>query len=140
MFQKSLVAVAIALVCALPALADPPKEPPTAMVAIYHVAPGKHVDFLKWMAAREAVGKEAGLPAVQWYAHMDGDSWDYVAIAPKLSDADTKKADELAKKKKGLKVGPMGGIEFRALIASHTDTVAAGPLSAAEILKAVTTP
>ena len=139
MFQKSLVAVAIALVCALPALADPPKEPPTAMVAIYHVAPGKHVDFLKWMAAREAVGKEAGLPAVQWYAHMDGDSWDYVAIAPKLSDADTKKADELAKKK-GLKVGPMGGIEFRALIASHTDTVAAGPLSAAEILKAVTTP
>lgn len=140
MLKKSALALVVALVCAIPvALAQAAKEPPVSVVSIYHVAPGKHVEFLKWMAAREAVAKEAGLPAGQWYAHMDGDSWDYVAIGPKPSDADDKKAMELGKKK-GLKTGPAGGIELRSLISSHTDTFAAGPLSAAEILKAVTSP
>lgn len=112
-------------------------KPPMALVAIYHVAPGKHVEFLKWMAAREAIDKEVGIPATQWYAHMDGDSWDYVGVGPKVSDEDSKKA-EAAAKKKGLTVGMKAGIEFRALVSSHTDTFAVGPTTATELVEKAT--
>ena len=61
-------------------------EPRQVVISIYHIAPGKHVDFLKWMAAREAVSEAAGVAPTQWYVHVDGDSWDYVAISPDLSD------------------------------------------------------
>ena len=116
---------------------DAKKESPVSIVSIYRVAPGKHVEFLKWMAAREAADKDAGLPATQWYAHTDGDSWDYVGIAPKLSDEDSKKADAAAKSK-GLTIGFKANIEFRTLIASHTDTFAIGPVTAAELVKMAT--
>jgi hypothetical protein len=46
------------------------------------VAPGKHLDFLKWLAETEAIAKEAGVPASQLYAHTDGDSWDYLNVGP----------------------------------------------------------
>lgn len=130
---------ALALLAALPSIsfaqpADAKKEPPASVVSIYRVAPGKQVEFLKWMAAREAVDKDLGLAATQWYAHQNGDSWDYVGIGPRLSDEDDKKADAAAKSK-GLTVGFKAGIEFRALIASHTDTFAIGPVTAAELVK-----
>ena len=113
-----------------------PAKPPKASVGIFHVAPGKQVDFLKWQAAREAVAKEVGVPAAQWYAHLEGDSWDYVVVAPFLTEADDAKI-EAAEKKKGLKTGPQSGIEFRKMIASHTDTLVAGPMTAQQILDAV---
>ena len=37
------------------------KQPPTAIVSLYRIAPGKHLDFLKWMAEAAAVNKEAGV-------------------------------------------------------------------------------
>ena len=64
---------------------------------------------------------------------MDGDSWDYVAIAPDLDDALSDKIDDMGRKR-GLKVGPQGGLEFRTMISSHTDTYAAGPYSASELI------
>ena len=131
------LALASAFAFANPASAQEPAR--TAIVAIYHVAPGKHLDFLKWMAAREAIDREAGVPATQWYAHMDGDSWDYVAIQPDMDDATSDKVDEMARKR-GLKVGPQGGLELRHMIASHTDTFAAGPLTAAQLVERVTAP
>src|ERR1700747_3430292 len=71
--------------------------PGKAIVALYRVAPGKHLEFLKWMAAREAVDREAGVPATQWYMHTNGDSWDFVAIGPALSDAPQGNLHGLAK-------------------------------------------
>jgi hypothetical protein len=133
--------VALALAAAI-ALAGPvaaQDSVPTSLVAIYHVAPGKHLDFLKWQADREAIDREAGAPAAQWYAHMDGDSWDYVSISPDIDDALSDKIDEMARKR-GLKVGPQAGLEFRSMINSHTDTFAAGPLTAAQLLDRVTKP
>jgi hypothetical protein len=109
------------------------KEPARARVAIYHVAPGKHVEFLKWLAAREEVAKEAGVPAGHVYAHTDGDSWDYLAVDPVTTPEQDKKVDELAKKK-GLKIGFAASIEFRALVASHTDTFVIGPTTAAQLV------
>ena len=134
---RLLAVLCLALLCAFAAwaqMATDKKEPGTATVSIYRVAPGKHLDFMKWMAAREAAAKEAGAPAVQWYVHMDGDSWDYLAIAPASTDAMDDKVDAILKSR-GLATGFKGGLEFRTLIASHTDTKAAGPVTAAEVVE-----
>ena len=106
----------------------------TAIVSIYRVAPGKHRAFLKWMADREAAAAEAGAPATKWYRHLDGDSWDYIAIAPDHNEAIDSKADAIAKQR-GLAVGMRSGLELRELMASHTDTIVAGPMPAAEMVE-----
>ncbi|HSE39150.1 MAG TPA: hypothetical protein VLH08_00170 [Acidobacteriota bacterium] len=111
------------------------KEPPEALVSIYRIAPGKHLEFLRWQAAQESVRKEAGIPATQWYAHTNGDSWDYIAIGPVLSDEQDAKVDEISVKK-GIKVGFKASLEFRQFISYHTDTFATGPVSAADLVAA----
>jgi len=111
----------------------------TAIVSIYRIAPGKHMDFLKWMAAREAAAKEAGAPATQWYRHLDGDSWDYVGIAPDQDAAMDSKTDAMAKKH-GLTTGMKAGLELRGLMASHTDTIAAGPSTASQLVEEASQP
>jgi len=110
-----------------------------AIVSIYRIAPGKQLDFLKWMAAREAIDREAGLQPTQWYAHLDGDSWDYVAIAPNPDQATSDKADGIARKH-GLKVGMASGLELRTLMATHTDTISAGPYSASDLVAHLSQP
>jgi hypothetical protein len=111
----------------------------TAIVSIYRVAPGKHLAFLKWMAAREAAASQAGAPATRWYRHLDGDSWDYVAIAPGRDDALDAKADAIAKQQ-GLATGMKAGLELRGLMASHTDTISAGPFTAAQMVQEASQP
>ena len=106
----------------------------TAIVSIYRVAPGKHRAFLKWMADREAAAKEAGAAATKWYRHLDGDSWDYIAIAPDHNATIDDKADAIAKQH-GMTTGMRSGLELRELMASHTDTIVAGPMTAAELVQ-----
>jgi hypothetical protein len=113
---------------------EPTPEPGKVVITIMHAAPGKQLELLKWLAAREAVDKEAGVPATQMYAHSDGDSWDFLTIGPKLSDADSDKVDEVAKKK-GVKTGFPAALEFRQVISTHTDTYARGPTTAADLIK-----
>lgn len=113
------------------------KGPGRARITLYHVAPGKHLDFLKWMATQDEVSKEAGVPTVQLYAHIDGDSWDYLGLAPVTTPDQEKKLDEIAVKK-GLKIGLPASLEFRQLLASHTDTFAAGPTTAALLVAQAT--
>jgi len=117
---------------ALAQTAAPAKEPPRALISIYRIATGKHAEFLKWMAVREAVDKEAGVPASQWYAHVDGDSWDYVVVAPDTNAEQNKKV-EAAMKKHGLATGFKQNLEVRQFVASHTDTFAVGPVSVTEL-------
>jgi hypothetical protein len=107
------------------------------VVALYYVAPGKHIDFLKWAADQDAVAREAGVPASQWYAHQDGDSWDYIGIRPVTTPEQDKRTDELLKKR-GMKTGLAAGIVLRQHISRHTDTYALGPVTAAELLKQAT--
>src|SRR5438093_5959522 len=112
-----LLLVLAALIPLLPAqqAAEEKKELGHVMVTIYRVATGKHLDFLRWQATREAVDKEAGLPATQWYAHTDGDSWDYVSIGPDTTKEQDAKVQDLLKKK-GYKSGFAGGLEFRQFV------------------------
>jgi membrane-bound lytic murein transglycosylase B len=134
--SAAVLACAASLSFAAPASAQ---EPPRAVVSIYRPAPGKQLDFLKWMAAREAVAREAGIPAQQWYAHISGDSWDFLVIGPDLDDAASDKVDAL-ERKRGLKVGPAASLEFREVMAWHTDTLAAGPMTAAQLIDAAGKP
>src|SRR5260370_8415580 len=130
--DKGAGVLVISACVALPRGSRAAGAPGKALVALYRVAPGKHLDFLKWMAAREAVDKELGMPATQWYMHTNGDSWDFVAIAPALSEAQQAKVDALATKK-GLKTGLQASLEFRQFVSTHTDTFVNGPTTATHL-------
>ena len=115
------------------------KKPTRNIVSTYNVAGGKHLEFLKWMAKQEALTKEAGGPAAQWYMHENGAGWDFVVITPQLEPAKQaeldKKVEALAKQK-GLASGLKASFEFRQYMGTHTDTIASGPTTADEIVKA----
>lgn len=110
-------------------------EPETYIVSMYRVAPGQHVAFLQWMANQEAAAAEAGVPAGEWYVHQNGDHWDFLQIAPDITD-EQNDAIDVAAAARGLKTGPQASIELRQYVAWHTDTFAGGPMTAAELLAA----
>ncbi len=112
---------------------SPQAQSEQAIVSLYHVAPGQHINFLEWQAAREAVNQSLGFPATSWYAHLDGDSWDYVIVAPRLTEQQEMQADVEARNR-GLTSGFAAGIELRHFILSHTDTIVVGPVSATELV------
>jgi hypothetical protein len=109
------------------------QAPPRALISIYRIAPGKHLDFLKWVAQRDALAREAGLAATQWYAHENGDSWDYISIGPLPTEQQDQKADALAKQR-GLTTGFAASLEVRQFFSVHTDTYARGPTTAADLV------
>ncbi len=108
------------------------------VISMYNIAAGKHQQFLKWMAEREAVAKEAGAPPAQWYVHQNGAAWDFVAMSevgdPAKEAEMDKKTDEIAKKK-GLTTGMAASLEFRQYIGTHSDTYAGGPYTVEELVK-----
>lgn len=104
-----------------------------ARISIYRIAPGKHLDFLKWLAIQDEVAKEAGLEAVQLYAHLDGDSWDYLGIGPVTTPEQDQKIQEILARK-GFKTGFPAALQFREYLAWHTDTFAVGPTGAADLV------
>ena len=106
---------------------------PGAIITIYRAAPGQQVALLKWLADRDRIAEAAGVPKSQLYVHSNGDSWDYLTIAPQTTDAQDD-AQEAAAKRLGLTSGPRVGIELRRFITYHTDTLANGPTSAAQFL------
>lgn len=108
---------------------------PDGIVQIYHVAPGHHVDFLKWLDQQDKIAASAGVPGGKLYAHMDGDSWDYLVISPVTTAAQDAALDAAAKSM-GINV-MRGGIEMRKHVTSHTDTFVRGPTTAANYLAAV---
>ena len=114
------------------------QKPTRHLVSIYQAAPGEHLQFLKWFEQQEAVVKEAGAPATQWYVHLDGASWDYIGITmlaePAKQEKLDKKIDALAKKR-GLATGMAASLEFRQFISSHTDTYVMGPFTAAGLVE-----
>lgn len=109
-------------------------EPPKSRVAIYRAAPGQQVGLLRYLAQQDKVSQSAGLPPGQLYAHTDGDSWDYVVIDPERTPAQEAAAKAAAVKMGMPAPGPARSLEVRKYIASHTDTYAIGPVSAAQYL------
>ena len=124
-----------ALLLAAPRWNQGTSDPGKARISVYEVAPGRQLDFLKWMAAREEVARAAGVPATQLYAHLDGDRWDYLVIWPITTPEQDRKLDEQAAAK-GLRTGFPAALEFRELLAAHTDTYLAGPTTASALVAA----
>lgn len=131
MRMKSLLAAAAALTFAFAAPASA-QVAGQAIIAIYHVAPAQHVNFLKWLDQQDRIATAANIPRGQFYAHMDGDSWDYLVINPVTTPAQDA-AVEAAGKRMGVNT-MRGGLELRKYITSHTDTFVRGPMSAADYL------
>jgi len=132
------VVLAASALLALSAAAPAQDRHPPSIVSIYRIAPGHQADFLKWMAAREAIARQLGVPDTQWYRHLDGDSWDYVAIAPDTRTMDDKL--DAAAKQKGLTSGVKASLELRQWMAVHTDTYAAGPMTAEQMAQEASAP
>jgi hypothetical protein len=105
------------------------------IVSIYRIAPGKHFEFLKYMAQLDAVAKEAGLLGQQFYVHLDGDSWDYVTIRRATSEAEDSRLEAISRKH-GLPTGVAAGLQIRQFVSSHTDTYSSGPTTAADLVAA----
>lgn len=131
----AVIALSLALALHVSTARAQDADPEPVIISIYQVAPGQHVAFLQWMAQQEALSTEAGVPATQWYAHIDGASWDYVTIGPATTDEQDAQVEALAEQK-GMLAGPPAGIEFRKYINTHTDTYAAGPMTIADLLAA----
>ena len=133
-----IFAAAAAIGVAYPAsvMAQAAVEPAGATVTLYRAAPGHQVELLKWLATQERASVAAGVPASQLYVHQNGDAWDYLLIAPDLTDAQDD-AVEAAAKRLGIPTGPGIGIELRKHVAWHTDTLAAGPSSVSDYLKRI---
>ena len=104
------------------------------LIEIYRVAPGKHEEFLRHLAVLDQANVEAGLPPRQLFVHQDGASWDFVLLQPAHhTDEENAKLDT-AYKKLGLPQGAKFFVNFRKLIAEHTDTFVE-QTTAAEYLK-----
>jgi hypothetical protein len=107
---------------------------PRAVISIYHAAPGHQEMLLQWLAQQDKIAAAVGIPAAQIYTHTDGDSWDYLMIAPPTTPAQDQALDAAAVKM-GLPSGPRVGLELRKHLTSHTDTYVVGPLTAAQQLE-----
>jgi hypothetical protein len=130
--NKLILAAAAAAACvfATPVIGQ---NAPQHIVSLYRAAPGQQVALLKWMAAQDRASAAAGVPASQIYVHTSGVSWDYLVINP-VTTKEQDDAIDAAAKKLGVANGPRASIEFRTMIASHTDTTTNGPTTAAQIL------
>jgi hypothetical protein len=132
---KMLLAATAALTClfATPAAAQ---DPGRAIISIYHAAPGHQLELLKWLSDQDRAAQAAGVAGAQLYVHTDGDSWDYLMIAP-VTTPQQDAAIEAAGKRIGVEAGIRASIDLRKHIASHTDTFVAGPMTAAQALTAL---
>lgn len=107
----------------------------TRMIEIYHIAPGKHVEFLKLIAQYDEANRQAGLPPRELYVHSDGGAWDFLLIQNETVDPAKQALVDAALKKLGAPTGARFWVAIRQTITEHTDTVATGPTTAAEWLK-----
>jgi hypothetical protein len=135
MRMKIVTAAAAAFACAIATPASA-QQTGRAIISIYHAAPGHQIELLKWLANQDRAATAAGVGRAQLYVHTDGDSWDYLMIAP-ITTPEQDAAIEAAGRKLGIESGVRASIDLRKHIASHTDTFVRGPMSAAEVLSAL---
>ena len=118
-----------------PPAADAPW--PEASFEIFKLAPGKQEAFIRRIARTDEVRKAGGLPPTQIFVHEDGSDWDVIVFKPHRTEKPTaaQEAAMAAKRKAlGVESGPAYFVAIRELIASHSDSTAYGPISAAQWL------
>jgi hypothetical protein len=136
---KTLIAtaaagLALALAAASPALAQTAPKPSRMAVEIYRIAPGQQEAFLRLIALYDQANHAAGLPPRQLYVHQDGADWDFLIIQPEDTTPEQDRLVDAELKRLGAPQGAKFFLEIRKFIASHTDTMASGPTTAADWL------
>lgn len=114
--------------------APPVEKPREQAVEIYHIAPGQHEAFLRFIDRCDDANRLAGLPPRQLFVHVDGADWDFMLIQPAHTPKDKEAALDAAWKKLGLPSGAAFFFEIRKFIASHSDTQVSGPTTARDYL------
>ena len=130
--RRIALAAALALAPFCPAAAE---DAGSKMIEIYHIAPGKQVEFLKLIALYDQANLQAGLPARELYVHSDGAAWDFLLIQDEDVDPAKAKVRNEALKKLGAPTGQKFWLAIRQTIAEHSDTVATGPTTAGDWLR-----
>lgn len=92
------------------------------LLEIYRIAPGKHEEFLRFIALLDQANAEAGLPPRQLFVHQDGTSFDFVILQPAHHTDEQSAKLGAAFKKLDIPGGAKFFVHFRTLIAEHTDT------------------
>lgn len=110
---------------------------PEALFEIFRLEPGQHEAFVRSVHDWDQVNAAAGLPPARLYFHSHGAEWDVLIL--KVIDEQKLTPDQEAAmaakiKELGLPTGPAFFIQGRKHYASHTDTQAVGPISAAQWL------
>ncbi|HYN46911.1 MAG TPA: hypothetical protein VES64_09485 [Allosphingosinicella sp.] len=113
-----------------------PQQINDAIISIYRAAPGHQEQLLTWLARQDEISRAAGLPAAQLFVHQNGASWDFLIVAPQTTQ-EQDDALEAAARRMRAPVGPRAGLELRQHIAEHTDTLVAGPTTAADWLRRI---
>jgi hypothetical protein len=110
---------------------------PEAWFEIFRLAAGKQEEFVRRIAQADEVSKAGGQPPIQLFFHSEGAEWDVLLFKPVTGDKPTAAQEAaMAAKSKELRLpsGPAYFLYIRELVASHTDTKAYGPVSAAQWL------
>lgn len=112
---------------------EPESQATYQTVAIYKVVPGKHVEFLEWMAAWDEVFTEIGLAQPVWYRTVRGGNFDFIVFYPTW---DPSKEEEMERvgKERGLEIGFGWDVRHWSYLDVRTNTTMTGPLTPAELL------
>ena len=105
-------------------------------VAIYKVVPGKHVEFLEWMAAWDEVFEEIGLAQPVWYRTVRGGNFDFIVFYP-MWDSSKEEEMERVGKERGLEIGFDWDVRHWSYLDIRTNTLMTGPLTPAELLESL---
>lgn len=130
-----LVSAAVAANAPPRTMADAPW--PEAWFEIFKLAPGKQEAFIRRVARDDEVAKAGGQPPIQMFVHEDGADWDVLLFKPvreRKPTPDQEAAMAAKRAELGVESGPAFFVAVRETIASHTDTEAYGPITAAQWL------
>jgi hypothetical protein len=117
---------------------EPETAPPARkLIEIYRIAPGKHEEFLRFIAELDDINVKAGLPPRDLYVHNDGAGWDFIIIQPASTPPDKAEALSRAWDEAGAPSGANFFLKIREYIVEHSDTFATGPTSARAYLSGV---
>jgi hypothetical protein len=111
---------------------------PEAWFEVFRIAPGRHEEFIRRIARSDEVARAGGQPPTQMFIHQIGADWDVLLYKPVRTTQPTpeQEAAMAARRRElGVETGPDHFATIRELIASHTDSKAYGPITAAQFLE-----
>lgn len=111
-----------------------PAPLPTSTIEIFHIVPGQHEAFINMLIQLDKAADAVGLKPNQLYIHEHGGSWDFILVKPHGQDPKKYAAMSELLRKEGFPSGPDYFFESRKIYASHEDTDALGPTTAAAYL------